>query len=329
MDNAFLDAIDATADTSFDASAPTTTAPADSTEAIVRTNSIGDPITCPVVLKLLAKPVFVERPSGGSETSGFLDGERKPGGVTPTKCPPYLGPPPSARTPSDDDKRGAWHLENEYLACRLGKNEQENGRLWNTVKWIEWHNRIATLPANAIQALNIYIDGSERMDRIDVDIPANGGFPDEDVNEGFNGYENGKVNQSDKDKLDLKIDDYRIGRLIDELKEIDQSAKFDINKLKDKPAPLPLAEFPGLNERVESGKIIRMLKLGMHTLWHPVIGAIDGRVSMASSRQVARRARRQKMVNGWPSTRHRRIAGRGVDPERNSRAAKACTGRQA
>ena len=51
--------------------------------------------------------------------------------------------------------------------------------------------------------------------------------PDE-VNYGYNGYENGKVYQADKDKLDLKIDDYRIGRLIDELEEVDKLAKINV-----------------------------------------------------------------------------------------------------
>ena len=195
MDSEFIAAINATADTSFDANAPT-----NSNDASVPTNCRGEPITCPVVLNLLANPRFLERRSE-SETQGFLDGERPT--IKPETRPVYLGPP-SGRVPNDDEKRGAWHLENEYLAGRLGKNEEENGRLWNTVKWIDRHFRIATMPADAIQGLNIYIDGSERLDRPDVDNPDK--FPDE-VNYGYNGYENGKVYQADKDKLDLKIDD--------------------------------------------------------------------------------------------------------------------------
>jgi hypothetical protein len=264
MDDEFLDAIDKTVDASFDAS--------------VHTNCTGKPITCPVVLNLLANPLFAERRSG-SATTGFLNGERKTGGVTPTTRPPYLGPP-SARIPTDDEKRGAWQLQEEYLAGRLGKNEEENGRNWNTIKWIERHNRIFTMPKEAIQALNIYTDGSERLDRLDVDNP-DGGFPD-DVNGGYNGYDNGKVDQTNKNKLNLKIDDYRIGRLVDELKEVDKLAKIDVEELLHTAPPLPQVDFPDLDQRVESGKIICMLKLGMHTLWHPVIRAIADRVTMAS-----------------------------------------------
>jgi len=262
MDDDFIKAINATADTSFDASVPT--------------NYTGGPITCPVVLNLLAEPRFADRPSGIA-TTGFLDGERK--SIEPEVRPIYLGPP-SGRAGNADEKRGAWHLEDEYLAARLGKNEEENGRLWNTVKWIELHNRIFTMPKEAIQALNIYTDGSERLDRLDIDNP-DGGFPD-DVNGGYNGYDNGKVDQTNKNKLNLKIDDYRIGRLVDELKEIDTLAKIDVEELLHTAPPLPQVDFPDLDQRVESGKIIRMLKLGTHTLWHPVIRAIADRVTMAS-----------------------------------------------
>jgi hypothetical protein len=270
MDDDFIEAINATIDTSFDASVPT------NCNASVPTNCTGDPITCPVVLNLLAKPLLAIRRSG-SATTGFLDGEYKSG--EPEVRPMYLGPP-SGRVPNAEDKRGAWHLEDEYLAGRLGKNEEENGRLWNTVKWIERHNRIFTMPKEAIQALNIYTDGSERLDRLDVDNP-DGGFPD-DVNDGYNGYDNGKVDHTNKNELNLKIDDYRIGRLVDELKEVDKLAKIDVEELLHTAPPLPQVDFPDLDQRVESGKIICMLKLGMHTLWHPVIRAIADRVTMAS-----------------------------------------------
>ena len=97
MDDEFIEAINTTADTSFDASVPTTSVP---------TNSNGDPITDPVVLNLLANPRFFTRPSG-SKARGFLDGERK--SVEPEIRPKYLGPP-SGRIPTDDEKRGAWQL---------------------------------------------------------------------------------------------------------------------------------------------------------------------------------------------------------------------------
>jgi hypothetical protein len=76
MDDEFLDAIDNTVDASFDASAPTNT-----TVATGHTNSNGDRNTDPVLLN--PKPLYAARPSGIEKERGFLDGERKPGGVTP------------------------------------------------------------------------------------------------------------------------------------------------------------------------------------------------------------------------------------------------------
>jgi hypothetical protein len=290
MDAEFLNAIDKTADTSFDASAPT-----DTDASAAPTNCNGDTITCPVVLNLLANPRFVVRRSGIT-TTGFLDGERKPGAVTPTKCPPYLGPP-SGRSGTADEKRCAWQLEEEYLAGRLGKNAEENSRLWNTVLWIDKHHRVTTTPAEAFPPLNIYVS-----DKLKQSTEGTGGAPtgpddeapDEGKNEGF-GFksfnicaadESGSTKVMDKDgtthRVDIKADDYIIGRLVDELEEIDKIAKIDVDKLQDKPAPLPQVDFPDLDQRVESGKIIRMLMLGMHTLWHPVIRAIASQATMKS-----------------------------------------------
>jgi hypothetical protein len=229
-----------------------------------------------------SKPTIAERRSGSARAGFYRPGERSDSGapfkVTPTKCPNYNGPP-SGRTGNAAEKRGAWHLEDEYLAGRLGKNEEENGRLWNTAKWIERHNRIETLPKEAIQPLNIRVDGSERMEVPEVDRP-DGGFPD-DVNLGY-GYKQGIVDETDKNNLNLKIDDYRIGRLIDELEEIDKSAKFNEKDLLRTNPPLPQVDFPDLEQRVESGKIIRILKVGMQTLWYPVIRAIESHATMTS-----------------------------------------------
>src|ERR1700682_6299976 len=82
-----IEAVEKIADTSFDASVPT--------------NCTGDPIIDPVVFKLLAKPRLAIRPSG-IKARGFLKGERK--SVDPEIRPVYLGPP-SARIPTDDEKR--------------------------------------------------------------------------------------------------------------------------------------------------------------------------------------------------------------------------------
>ena len=174
MDDEFLNAIDKTADTSFDANAPT--------------NSTGDPITCPVVLNLLANPRFAVRRSG-SATTGFLDGERKLDGApfkVTTTCPPYQGQP-SGRKPTDDEKHGAYHLYAEYIAVRLGKNAEENSRNWNTVLWIDKHYRVTTTPAEAFPPLNIYV-GDKLSQSTQGTVAPTGPddeAPDEAGNEGF------------------------------------------------------------------------------------------------------------------------------------------------
>ena len=64
------------------------------------------------------------------------------------------------------------------------------------------------------------------------------------------------------------------------MEEVDKLAKINVGELP--PPPPPQVDFPDQDQRVESDKIICILKLGMHTLWHPVIRAIAERVTMAS-----------------------------------------------
>jgi hypothetical protein len=270
MDSKFIAAINATADTSFDASAAT-----------------------------FGKNKIAIRPSGSAKTGFYRPGERPKDGspfeIVPTKCPPYQGQP-SGRVPTDEEKRGAWHLQNEYLAGRLGKDEAENGRLWNTVKWIDRHYRIATTPAEAIPPMNIHI-----ADPILQDTGAPTGSDDESPdqrqeNEGIE-FEQINVGQADcagrtkvMDQngvtrlLEIGTDDFSLLRLADQLDECDALAKIDINKLAKEDVPLPertdLPDDP--DDFAESGKIIRILMVGMRTLWTPVIRAIADRVTMNS-----------------------------------------------
>ena len=120
MDSEFIEAINATADTSFDASA----APP-------------PPVPTPVTF---GANRIAERRSGSTRTGFYRPGERSEDGapfeVTPTKCPKYSGAP-SGRKPTDEEKRGVWQLQAEYVEGRLGKNGEENNRLWNTAKWID------------------------------------------------------------------------------------------------------------------------------------------------------------------------------------------------
>ena len=91
--------------------------------------------------------------------------------------------------------------------------------------------------------------------------------------------ENGNAKATDLDgithRLEIKGDNYRIGRLIDDLREIDELAKIDVNDMmREGPPVLPQTDFPSPDQRVESGKIIRMLMVGMRTLWYPVKRAV-------------------------------------------------------
>lgn len=249
MDEAFLAAVAKTADTSFDAS----------------------------------KPKIAERRSGSAKTGFYRPGERSDRGapfkVTPTKCPNYNGPP-SGRTGNAAEKRSAWQLQEEYLAGRLGKNEEENSRLWKTAKWFDRHVRIATLPAHAVKGLNLYVDGWH-----DVIAPANK-EPEDELPDYGNGveYEPLNINERDKKQLLLKLpDDYELARLIDYLNECDQIAKIDENKLAREAEPRPVQiDLPGPIDRQESGKIVRMLKLGMRSLWYPVKAAIIDHATMTA-----------------------------------------------
>jgi hypothetical protein len=144
MDDEFIQAIDNTADTSFSA------------------------------VKTFGRNEIAERRSGSERAGFYRPGERDKDGapfeVLPTKCPKYSGPP-SGRLPTDDEKQGAWQLQQEYLAARLGKNEEENGRLWNTATWIDKLLRLATMPAEGLPPFNIYIgdkisQSTEELERL-------------------------------------------------------------------------------------------------------------------------------------------------------------------
>jgi hypothetical protein len=314
MDDEFIEAVSKTADTSFDAGVPVQLIDAD-----VPTNCNGDPITCPVVLNLLAKPRFALRRSG-SVTTGFLEGERKLDGApfkVTTTCPEYLGQP-SGRVPTDDEKRGAWQLQEEYLTGRLGKNEEENGRNWNTAIWIDRQLRIATMPAEALPPLNIYVGDkiSQSTEGTGAPTGPDDEAPDEAGNEGFE-FESINVGEADSERsmcvmdedgttrrLDIKTDDYDLLRLIDAIEDIDKLAKIDINKVALTADPLPeQIDSPGPIERQEAIKILRMLMVGMRSLWHPVIRAIADHATMTSLGQgkgkgVAAAIGRQRVIEG-------------------------------
>jgi hypothetical protein len=233
---------------------------------------------------------IAKRPSLSAKKGFYRPGERPDDGApfTPTTTIPKYGGPPSGRSPSNEEKRGAWQLQEEYLAGRLGKNEEENGRLWNTVKWINRHHVVTKTLAEALPPLNMCV-----ADKLSQSTEGTGSLtgpddeaPDEAENEGIE-LESINVCQADKSgntkvmgeaettyRLDIKTDGHDLLRLIDALEEIDKPAK-------DVDVPLlPQTAFPSSDQRAESGKIIRMLILGMRSLWHPVIRAIADHASM-------------------------------------------------
>jgi hypothetical protein len=323
MDDDFIKAINATADTSFDAGVPVQLI-----DANVPTNFNGDPITCPVVLNLLAKPRFFDRRSG-SATTGFLDGEYRSG---ESEVRPVYPGPPSGRAPTAEEKRGAYHLQTEYLEVRLGKNAEENSRLWNTAKWIDRLNRIVTTPAEALPPLNIYVGDKVSQSTEGTGAPTgpDDEAPDEAGNEGYEFEDifvgdansgsdarwwkrlpDGSMCVMEEDgttrRLDIKVDGYALSRLFDALEEIDDAAKIDVNDLMRKAPPLlPQTDFPDALDRADAGKILRILMLGMRSLWRPVIRAIaDHATTMTSlgktqgaGDKVAAAVGRQRVIEG-------------------------------
>jgi hypothetical protein len=227
--------------------------------------------------------LIAARRSGSAKTGFYRPGERSDSGapfeVSPTKCPAYTGPP-SGRDPTADEKHGAWQLEEEYLAGRLGKNEEENGRLWNTAKWIDRHLRIATTPANATKPVNLLLEGwKEAISHANKE-------PEDELPVYGNGveYEPLNIDKRDKNQLLLKLpDDYELARLVDYFNECDHLAKIDENKLASDADPLPVQiDSPGPIGRQESIKVVRMLMLGMRSLWQPVKAAIVDHSTMTA-----------------------------------------------
>jgi hypothetical protein len=311
MDDAFLDAINKTVDASFDASAPTIRADTSFNATDTRTfgaNRIAE-------RRSGSSRVGFLRP--GERKNCMLDGDDNPYPIETEPLPKYFR---MRCTPSDEDKRGAWQLQEEYLAGRLGKNAEENSRNWNTIKWIDKHYRVVRTPAEALPPLNIYV--GDKISQSTEGTGAPTGPDDESPDEvGNKGFEFESINVGDAEqlpegsikvmdeagtthRLDIKADDYALLRLIDAFEEIDDSAKIGVNDLmREGPPVLPQADFPSDDQRVESGKIIRMLMVGMRTLWSPVIRAIASHADMKSLSQgkgkdVAAAVGRQRVIEG-------------------------------
>jgi hypothetical protein len=105
-------------------------------------------------------------------------------------------------------------------------------------------------------------------------------------------------------RLNIKIDGYDLLRLIDEIEYIDALANIDVKKLALTADPLPeQIDFPSPAERAHASKIVRMLMLGMRSLWRPVIRAIADHATMTSlgqgkGKDVAAAVGRQRVIEG-------------------------------
>jgi hypothetical protein len=273
MDDEFIKAVEKTADTSFN------------------------------VNKTFGRNEIAERRSGSERAGFYRPGERDKDGTPfdalPARCPAYSGPPSPGRAPTDDEKHGAWQLQAEYFAGRLGKNAEENSRLWNTAKWIDRNIRLATMPADATKSLNLCTDGWDELADLADRLPdSESGFEHERRERLFN------IDQSEKGKLALKLSDRDVAELVDYFEESDELAKIDVNKLAREEDPLPeQIDLPGCIERVQAGKIVRVLMLGMRSLWHPAKRAIVDHAAMKTlgegkGRDVAPAVGRQRVIEG-------------------------------
>jgi hypothetical protein len=230
---------------------------------------------------------IAKRPSESPKMDFYRPGERSEHGspfeVTPTTCPKYSGLP-SGRDPDNEEKRGAWQLQQEYIAGRLGKNEEENGRLWNTAKWIDKIIRTSMMPADAVKSLNLYADNFYEVIPDDKRRGSTGEdkAASDDENNGFE-FSGVNIDLRDKERLALTLSDYDLLRLWDYFAAHEKAAKIDVSKLVGSADPLAeRIDVPGPIERQTAIKIARILMTQMRSLWHPVNRAITDHATMKS-----------------------------------------------
>jgi hypothetical protein len=144
------------------------------------------------------------------------------------------------------------------------------------------------MPAEAVKGSNVCADGWEDVPRATIDDPED---DPADKNDGF-GVEGLNINErdkerladeKDKDSLAIELSGYDLARLVDDLEKCDKLAKIDVNKLARNADPLAeRIDLPGPIERQAAIKVLRMLMLGMRSLWHPIKRAIADHSTMKS-----------------------------------------------
>jgi hypothetical protein len=224
QDEEFLTAIGNSADLSFD--------PEREYHYAAPINPMnGRQITCPVLIAAIVKDRIAKRPSK-IKAEGFIPGER-PANREPFDAAPakpfetirifrrqHRHQPPSGRTPTADERNGAWQLQEEYKAGRLGEDTEENSRNWNIALWIDKNYRAATMPADAARTLDV--DG---LGTSDWRKTANA----DEISEAF-GVEKLEIHGLDKKWQLLNVQDATLVRLINALDKDDVSNATHMSK---------------------------------------------------------------------------------------------------
>ena len=187
------------------------------------------------------------------------------------------GAPITARPANDNELRFPLHVE--YLAERLGKNEEENGRNWDTAMWFDGIYRAAMLPDRSLGPLHWFSSGaefaSEDMDR----FSATHVIPPEVV--------------SVLNLLD------RVERIRRKQRGYDLVGIHECSTDRDPRSPT------GVEVRSDASKKLRLLQAGMRGLWKPVKQAIVDHaeiwtlgITQGVSRALAPTAGRQRLLDG-------------------------------
>lgn len=191
-----------------------------------------------------------------------------------------IGAPITGRPVNDNEKGLPWPLYDEYVAERLGKDIVENSKNWATVIWLDRIFQMALLPDRAIGPVHWFTSGMSDEERSD-------------------GYETENVVPPNVDAV-LHI----LGAA--------KKARLKAQGYKNKEVGVHEAsagrnpELPtGVEIRVDTTKILRLLQIGMRALYEPVKHAIVDHTEMwklgitqGVSRQLAPTAGRQRVVDG-------------------------------
>jgi hypothetical protein len=279
-------AVDKIADTDFRA------------DEIIINSITGEPITDPVVRNLITKP---RMPKGinwekiNTSPIAFsrgIDGAADCVGTQPSSRklftrPNYLGSSlilsgearQPRRDPSDEEKRAAWPLQDEYNADRLGKDGVENSKLWDTAMWIDRLYGLATMPPIATRPLSLIMTNDD-IHPSDIED-----FGEESV---------------------IPVLAFEMLEILEQVEALDDVEKqMLLPRKSDRQRPVFDSRLLDGECRADADKTIRILMAGMRSVWSPVKLAIIDNVEMwrlgttqGVGRQMAATAGRQRVIEG-------------------------------